>query len=122
VRHVVLTTVALLACDAPRARRDECPSRDVVEALHAAAFHFEHGSRDAGHAALTAARSRLAKTSTAGHARDLLGQLDLVERILPTDAARARSETEWIRLSLQDWACLSPTDHTRFHEKLPPVP
>jgi hypothetical protein len=92
----------------------------VVEALHAAAFHFEHGDPAEARAALARARADLTREpGRSREAHDFLTRLDDVARAQPSNPGQARSETEWLRMSMQDWACLTPAVHARLHERLP---
>ncbi len=95
-----------------------CPAVDVIEALHAATFHFEHGASTDGRAALARARA-LSRSSLDAIARGVLDRLTVVERSIDTDPNRARGELEQIRVAFRDWACLPEPLHQRFHAVLP---
>jgi len=106
------------AGDAPRASPEGCPDLPFIEALHAAAYHIEHG-------ALEEATRRLARAHALG-AHDpvslqMLGRLDQAAQLEPADPAQAKIETEYVRATLADWPCLAEEVHQRFHAQLPPV-
>ncbi len=106
-----LTLVA--ACSRPGAPAPPpCPTEDVIEALHAAAFHLEHGELARGRAALDL-------ISAAEDARLTRMHAALAAAANATDADSRRRATESVRADLSGWACLPEPLHARFHAKLP---
>lgn len=131
---VLLAAVASFGCarSAPTAA-PACPSEAFLEAVHAAAFHFEHGTAARGWQSLEQARA-LAPAEPGGKSREVLDRLEGAARMidepqapLPADpnAAwlrppdQARYELEKLRLEFADWACLPEPLHQRFHAALP---
>jgi hypothetical protein len=96
---------------AARAAAPPCPGDELLEAVHAAAFHLEHGG-DA------AADFRRAATAVSGPldsvTRDLLSRL----RRAAAAGGDVVSVTEDARAQLADWRCLSEEAHRRFHTRL----
>lgn len=97
-----------------------CPPEELIEALHAATFHFEHGLSSDGRSALGRARE-LARETLDSTVRSTLERLSLVEQTVDRDPNRALSELEWIRVAFRDWSCLPEPLHQRFHSALPPI-
>jgi hypothetical protein len=95
-----------------------CPTVALLEALHAATFHFEHGSAADGRAALATARAGAAGSSDPT-LKALLDRLAVVDASIDRDEPRARGELEWIRAAFRDWSCLPEPLHQRFHAALP---
>jgi len=91
---------------AARAAAPACPPDDVLEAIHAAAYHLEH---DPAGGAVTLV---------------VVAPLDDTSRSLLADLARARLDadprppTEQVRVRLAAWLCLTEAKHRRFHERL----
>lgn len=98
---------------------DGCPSEDLIEELHAAAFGFQHGSPETARVELARATSKSPSDATS---KKLLEQLSEISRRIESDAAWAQRETETVRLELGDWSCLPTAMHDRFHAKLPALP
>jgi hypothetical protein len=101
-----------------RAPAPRCPPPDTLEALHAATFHFEHGSPDAGRAALARVRSLDGELDGVG--RDVVARLAEIDRFIDADPDRAQREVESLRMALVDRRCLTKALHDRFHASLPP--
>jgi len=91
-----------------------CPGEAIVEALHAAAFHLEHGDAALGRAAL--ARTSDAKPGNPGFDR-MRAQLGAAATTTDGDARKRAAES--VRAELSGWACLPEPLHTRFHTRLP---
>jgi mono/diheme cytochrome c family protein len=95
---------------AARATAPACPSDEVLEAVHAAAYRLEHDGPSA--------------SVVAGACARVLAPLDETTRSLLADLARAaldpdpRPATEQIRARLAAWPCLTEAKHGRFHEQL----
>ena len=98
-----------------------CPPEPLIEALHAAAFHFQHGTpADAG-AKLAAARV-LSRDVLNADAVRLMGHLERIRITGASDPAAAATETEWVRAFLSSWYCMPTAMHDSFHTRLPPIP
>lgn len=98
-----------------------CPPEDLIEELHAAAFHFQHGPVAEARRHLAGARG-LAGAPLDPQSRDILAALSRVSTLVEAEPDRAASDTEYIRLQLSDWGCLTAELHDAFHAKLPPIP
>jgi hypothetical protein len=94
-----------------------CPPVDFIERLHAATFHFEHGSSTDGRAALAQAHL-LSGGPLDATAHGVLDRLAVIEHAIDVDSNRARGEIEQIRVAFRDWACLPEPLHQRFHAAL----
>jgi hypothetical protein len=107
---------------APAAAIDPgCPREEFLEALHASAFHFQHGSPAVARLQLERARG-LAPAPGDVLSTRLLAQLTEISRRFDGEPSWAQSETELVRLALGDWPCLPEALHRRFHQALPALP
>jgi len=95
-----------------------CPPDELLGALHAAAFHLEHGTPAEARADLRAAGAIPAGDATS---LELLGALRGAVDRAEGDPAGARLVSEEVRARLADWACLGPELHRALHERLPPL-
>lgn len=95
-----------------------CPSEELIESLHAAAFYFDNGPAEA---ARERARHALALAASVSDAtsEQLLEHVASMSQL--GDDTR-RNEAELMRVALSDWACLTPEMHQSFHSRLPPLP
>jgi hypothetical protein len=98
-----------------------CPPVALIEALHAATFHFEHGSAGEGRADLARARS-LARDAPDAEVARVLARLAVVDAAIDAQPDRARGELEQIRAAFRDWRCMPEPLHQRFHAALPALP
>ena len=92
-----------------------------MEALHAAAFHFQNGPVDIARERLANAGT-LALTQGDETVRGLLVALGGISEISETDPVQAYGRTEEVRLTISEWSCLTAEMHDRFHAALPPIP
>ncbi|MCZ7682075.1 MAG: hypothetical protein M5U28_26085 [Sandaracinaceae bacterium] len=97
-----------------------CPDAELVEAIHAAAFHFDHGPVSTARARLDRARSLAGGGSDEATDR-LLAELTAISQLVDEDPARAHLENERLRMRLGDWHCLREPAHSALHAKLPPI-
>ena len=100
---------------------DDCPPRETLEAVHAAAFHFEHGTGDTAGSHLERAQG-LASATSDTTTRRALSMLTEIARRHTDEPQWAHLETERVRLLLSDWSCLTADLHRSFHAELPPIP
>lgn len=105
----------VVACGRPA---PTCPSPDALEAMHAAAFYLDHGQAESGRERLARARSLAPRPADATTDRVLRG---LARAAGARVESERRTEAELVRVELQDWACLTPELHARFHAALPPI-
>lgn len=98
----------------------DCPAPEFLEALHAAAFHFEHGAAAEGHKQLRRAQW-LAGAPLDPTAQQLLERLVSLARV-DAGADQAGLVAEATRAAFLDWRCFPAELHQRFHLSLPPVP
>lgn len=127
IRNVIVTAIATVTATVTGGCSNRTShsgaavcSEALVEALHAATFHFEHGSKSDGRAALARARA-LAGGANDDTARDVLRRLAVVDGAIDAEPDRARTELESIRVAFGDWKCLPEPLHQRFHAALPPL-
>jgi hypothetical protein len=90
---------------AARRAAPACPPDPVLEAIHAAATHLEHGEI-ADEIIVRAPLDETSRSMVARLARAAAGRGDVV------------ATTEEIRAELSTWRCLDPAKHRRFHERL----
>ena len=109
-----LSAVLLAACTRAPAP-PSCPPEGAIEALHAAAFHLEHGDSADGRAAL----ARAAAGVQTPELQRLRARLAAAAEAADADARRRG--TEEVRAELAGWTCLPAALHARFHARLPPL-
>ncbi len=97
-----------------------CPRAELVEAIHAAAFHFDHGPVSTARTQLDRARSLAGGRSDRATDR-LLAELATISQLVDEDPGRAHLENERLRMRLGDWRCLREPAHSALHAKLPPI-
>jgi hypothetical protein len=107
----------LMAC-APRG--EVCPPQEGIAALHAAAFHFQHGPAPTAREHLRRARAIIERPGP--RATALLERLAAISGLSDREPGRAAAETEHLRLDLGEWACLPAELHERLHAALPALP
>ncbi len=97
----------------------DCPPTEVVAALHAAAFYFQHESLEEGRLRLEEAKKRLPPKWDDAVTRGLLAQLS---RTAVLDGRDERSrQAEEVRVVLSPWACLPNALHDSLHRELPEI-
>ena len=99
-----------------------CPSPELIRALHAATFHFEHGSAADGRASLELARHAPGERDAT--ASEVLARLERIERAIDAGpkSAAVVGELERSRLAFREWRCFPEPLHEDFHRSLPPLP
>jgi hypothetical protein len=100
---------------------EACPPEQLLRALHASSFHFQHGPVAQGRRHLAQAQE-LAHGPATGALGGVLAKLSSISARIAGEPDWAHSETEQIRLFFSEWRCIPDEMHTRFHEALPPIP
>jgi hypothetical protein len=95
-----------------------CPDPAVVQAIHAAAYQFEHANRSEAHTQIARANAQL-KGAPDATTRQLIAQLAQADQLFDQKPEEAKNLAEAIRASLKDWVCLTDELHERFHADLP---
>jgi len=103
--------------DAPTVTASACPPDAFIEALHAAAYHFENDAPSVAREDLRRADG-WSPAPADDVSRALLVRLSEVSRRVDTDPMWARTETEEIRAAFAEWPCLGDVAHARYHDAL----